>query len=262
MVLYGASVSLRRLAHACRSWLLGESAITAPPTSTAAAGRTRARSSSRTGSARRREQRQRARTLSIMARQSRGKAGHSWTLWVLTLLGLFVLGTFIVLSTVKHFFGTNELDFITSEEVRAFRFEAALPFNASMPPAEQLEEEQRTGLKREKIPRIIHQTWKTSSLPERWVAVRKDCMRMLPDYEFKMWTDASAREFIQTEYPSFLATWDSYREFGLYRCGQRKLTVLQLTIFSEPTRSATLCCTSTVASIWIWISDAERTLPL
>lgn len=150
-----------------------------------------------------------------MARHGASKKASGWVSWLLALLGLFVLGTFIVLSTVKHFFGTNELDFISLEEVRALRFEAVLPFNASLTPAEAIEEEQRTGLKREKIPRIVHQTWKTDILPERWVAVRKDCMRMLPNYEFKMWTDASSRAFIQAEYPSFLATWDSYRQYRL-----------------------------------------------
>lgn len=33
---------------------------------------------------------------------------------------------------------------------------------------------------------------------------------MLPGFDFRLWTDAGSREFIATEYPSFLPTWDSY----------------------------------------------------
>ncbi len=32
----------------------------------------------------------------------------------------------------------------------------------------------------EKIPRIIHQTWKTDVLPEKWETVRKECQEMHP----------------------------------------------------------------------------------
>jgi mannosyltransferase OCH1-like enzyme len=32
-----------------------------------------------------------------------------------------------------------------------------------------------------RIPRIIHQTWKTDVLPERWEAVRQGCVDLHPD---------------------------------------------------------------------------------
>jgi mannosyltransferase OCH1-like enzyme len=132
--------------------------------------------------------------------------------WILTLLGLFVVGTFIVLSTVRHYFGTHTEDFISLEEIQPFRRqEASLPYEPNLP-LDQVAEEQRKGLHREKIPRIIHQTWKTDILPERWVAVREACIKLLPDYEFKLWSDESAREFIKANYTSFLPTWDSYSE--------------------------------------------------
>lgn len=132
-------------------------------------------------------------------------------IWVLALLGLVVLGTFIVLSTVKHYFGTHEIDFITPEELAQYRrLEGVLPYDATMS-QEILQEEKELGVFREKIPRIIHQTWKNETLPERWETVRAGCKDMLPDFEFKLWTDGSSREFIAKEYPSFLPTWDSYR---------------------------------------------------
>lgn len=157
-------------------------------------------------------------------------AQQSLATWLLALLGAVVLGTFIVLSTVKHYFGTHDVDFITLDEVQRFQAalvpgsdgqtaapassgfpEAALPFDASLS-QQQLLEEALNGVRREKVPRIIHQTWKTDSLPERWHEVRQACMELLPDFEFKLWSDESARDFIAESYPSFLATWDSYRE--------------------------------------------------
>ncbi|KAK9382801.1 nucleotide-diphospho-sugar transferase [Kockiozyma suomiensis] len=60
------------------------------------------------------------------------------------------------------------------------------------------------------IPKIIHQTWKNDTVPEQWKMAQSSCIDMHPDFEYKLWTDASAREFIETEYPWFLDTFDSY----------------------------------------------------
>ena len=67
-----------------------------------------------------------------------------------------------------------------------------------------------------KIPKIVHQTWKTDLVPERWAAVRQNCMQIMPDFEFKLWTDTMSREFIASEYPWFLSTWDSYRKSPMH----------------------------------------------
>ena len=142
----------------------------------------------------------------------RRKKSFGWSVWVLGFFALVVLGTFIVLSTAVHYFGTHADDFITLDEIKPFQaLEHVLLYEADMPPEDARGEEQRLGLRREKIPRIIHQTWKNDTLPERWATVRKDCERMLPDYKYMLWTDASSREFIASTYPDFLATWDSYR---------------------------------------------------
>ena len=62
----------------------------------------------------------------------------------------------------------------------------------------------------EKIPRIIHQTWKDKNLPPQWQLVRDECARMHPDYEYRLWTDADSRQFIEEYYPWFLPIFDSY----------------------------------------------------
>ncbi|GAA5981295.1 hypothetical protein JCM10908_004057 [Rhodotorula pacifica] len=62
----------------------------------------------------------------------------------------------------------------------------------------------------QRIPKLIHATWKTDILPERWEKVRQGCIEMHPDYEFKLWSDAASRAFIAEHYPWFLPTFDGY----------------------------------------------------
>ncbi|GAA6006688.1 hypothetical protein JCM10207_005021 [Rhodosporidiobolus poonsookiae] len=61
-----------------------------------------------------------------------------------------------------------------------------------------------------RIPKIIHATWKTDTLPQRWEDVRQGCIDMHPDYEFMLWSDASSRAFIAEHYSWFLSTFDGY----------------------------------------------------
>ncbi|GAA5861168.1 hypothetical protein JCM8547_008506 [Rhodosporidiobolus lusitaniae] len=61
-----------------------------------------------------------------------------------------------------------------------------------------------------RIPKIIHATWKTDTVPKKWAGYRQVCMDMHPDYEFKLWSDEASREFIAEHYPWFLSTFDGY----------------------------------------------------
>ncbi|GAA6014809.1 hypothetical protein JCM11491_002124 [Sporobolomyces phaffii] len=80
-----------------------------------------------------------------------------------------------------------------------------------------------------RIPKIIHATWKTDVLPDRWEKIRQGCIDLHPDYEFMLWSDASSRKFIAEFYPWFLSTFDGYvypiqradviRYFVLHRYG-------------------------------------------
>ncbi|PWN44678.1 hypothetical protein IE81DRAFT_298621, partial [Ceraceosorus guamensis] len=63
---------------------------------------------------------------------------------------------------------------------------------------------------KEKIPRIIHQTWKDSTLPGKWQAVREECQAMHPDYEYMLWTDADSRKFLVEHYSWFVPIFDAY----------------------------------------------------
>lgn len=62
----------------------------------------------------------------------------------------------------------------------------------------------------ERIPRLIHQTWKSVHVPAKWQADSAGCRAMHPDYDYILWTDEDARAFIAAEYPWFLQTFDAY----------------------------------------------------
>ncbi|KAG7193426.1 uncharacterized protein KQ657_000844 [Scheffersomyces spartinae] len=60
------------------------------------------------------------------------------------------------------------------------------------------------------IPKIIHQTYKTEEIPDIWKPGQKACVDLHPEYQYILWTDEMARQFILEEYPWFIPTWDSY----------------------------------------------------
>ncbi|KAF7874867.1 hypothetical protein EAF04_002041 [Stromatinia cepivora] len=81
--------------------------------------------------------------------------------------------------------------------------------------------ENRTQL----IPKIIHQTYINTSIPERWKAGQQSCIDLHDDYEYKLWTDEASRAFIAAEYPWFLDTFDSY-PFPIQRADSIRYFVL------------------------------------
>lgn len=61
------------------------------------------------------------------------------------------------------------------------------------------------------IPRIIHQTYKTVDLPERWRGTPAAWKRLHPDWEYMFWTDEKNRELIRRVDPEFLPHYDNYK---------------------------------------------------
>ena len=60
------------------------------------------------------------------------------------------------------------------------------------------------------IPKILHFTWKTKDVPgvmgdylARWRALH-------PDWDVRLWTDATMQEFVETTYPDFAAAYAGY----------------------------------------------------
>ncbi|KAG5342521.1 hypothetical protein C0989_000649 [Termitomyces sp. Mn162] len=114
----------------------------------------------------------------------------------LTILALFLVGTVVVLSSITYYLAIDPNAYLTEFEV---------PFHGIGSHWNATEHNQI-----ERIPRIIHQTWKTDVLPARWKGISEACRKMMPDYEYMLWTDASSRDFIASHYPWFLENFDGY----------------------------------------------------
>lgn len=63
------------------------------------------------------------------------------------------------------------------------------------------------------FPNIIHQTWKTKEIPEKWkmhvASWQKFCVEK--NYGYKLWTDDDNRNLIADHYAWFLAFYDGYK---------------------------------------------------
>lgn len=68
-----------------------------------------------------------------------------------------------------------------------------------------------TGRGTSRIPKIIHQVWKTDTIPDRWKEPADMVRRMNPDFEIRLWSDEEALKFLQRFYPEFAATYLSYQ---------------------------------------------------
>lgn len=86
---------------------------------------------------------------------------------LLCLLATFLVGTVVVLSSISFYLRIDNAAYITEEELNA-------PFSLDRWNATE-------HGKVERIPRIIHQTWKSETLPPRWTNVSQGCRDMMPD---------------------------------------------------------------------------------
>lgn len=62
------------------------------------------------------------------------------------------------------------------------------------------------------IPKILHQTWKDTTIPEDLAAYRQSWKEHHPDWSFVLWTDGANRELIRRKYTWFLPIYDRYPE--------------------------------------------------
>ena len=61
-----------------------------------------------------------------------------------------------------------------------------------------------------KIPKIIHQTWKTKDVPEHWKASHLGWIKLHPEYYYVLWTDDMNLELVKRFYHQFLDTYLNY----------------------------------------------------
>lgn len=60
------------------------------------------------------------------------------------------------------------------------------------------------------IPRIIHQTWKTADIPERYRACQASWREHHPDWTYILWTDADIEAFVIEHYPRLRGLFQKY----------------------------------------------------
>jgi mannosyltransferase OCH1-like enzyme len=53
------------------------------------------------------------------------------------------------------------------------------------------------------IPKIIHQLWKTESIPPRWSEAVASVKRLHEGWEYRLWTDAAMYEYVETHHSDF-----------------------------------------------------------
>lgn len=63
------------------------------------------------------------------------------------------------------------------------------------------------------IPKIIHQTYKFNDLPHHFRVWREECMKLNPDWQFKLWTDEDNLRLVEEHYPHMLELYNGYDKF-------------------------------------------------
>lgn len=116
------------------------------------------------------------------------------TQMVIAIIALILVGTGVVLSSVSYYLAIDPAAYLSEQEL-------LIPdgYNGRLNASQE-----------DRVPRIIHQTWKTDELPERWRPVSQSCRELMPDYEYMLWNDDRARQFIADHYAWFLRTYDGY----------------------------------------------------
>jgi len=62
------------------------------------------------------------------------------------------------------------------------------------------------------IPRVLHQLWKTATVPERYTAFRETWRVRNPDWTIRLWTDADLQALVDDRYPELAGIYRGYPE--------------------------------------------------
>lgn len=73
-----------------------------------------------------------------------------------------------------------------------------------------LPSEPRAGGPQPHIPKIVHQTYKSRTLPANYAQWKRACEATNPEWEFKLWTDEDNLKLIQDHYPELLELYLGY----------------------------------------------------
>ena len=60
------------------------------------------------------------------------------------------------------------------------------------------------------IPKILHFTWKTADVPGEMGVYLKRWRDLHPDWDIRLWTDATMQDFVRTTYPDLVSVYEGY----------------------------------------------------
>lgn len=64
---------------------------------------------------------------------------------------------------------------------------------------------------RQQIPKRIMQTWKTTTIPDKWKSSQEAVLRLMPDYQYTLLTDFDNERLVREHFPNFLDKWNNFR---------------------------------------------------
>ena len=67
-----------------------------------------------------------------------------------------------------------------------------------------------------KIPKLIMQTWKNDTVPEKWAKSPESIKECMPDWKYVLMTDDANRAFVEKHFPDFLPYYDAF-PYGIQR---------------------------------------------
>jgi len=76
-----------------------------------------------------------------------------------------------------------------------------------------------------KIPKIIHQTWKTNDIPEELTSCVESWKKLNPNWKYILWTDKEMDSFVEKHFPEFYKTYTTYPS-GIFRADLFRLLAI------------------------------------
>lgn len=65
------------------------------------------------------------------------------------------------------------------------------------------------------IPHIIHQSWSSTELPERYKAWQRTWIDLNPNWSYKLWTDADNLDMVTKHFPWLRQVGESYQSMAI-----------------------------------------------
>jgi hypothetical protein len=75
------------------------------------------------------------------------------------------------------------------------------------------------------MPRVVHQIWETSQIPEEWRGCVQSWREHHPDWDYKLWTAEEREALVAEQYPDFINTYRNY-SYAIQRADAARYLIL------------------------------------